>query len=77
MTCVYFTSMDQNIHYPIPCVNTDIFAEVEEKLYKEYPIYRETNNIFLFNGNEILRFKSIEDNKIKNGLPVILVIPEK
>ena len=77
MTCVYFTSMDQNIHYHIPCVNTDIFAEVEEKFYKECPIYRETNNVFLLNGNEILRFKSIEDNKIKNGLPVILVIPEK
>ena len=77
MTFVYFTSMDQNIHYPIPCINTDIFAEVEEKLYKKYPIYRETNNTFLFNGNEILRFKSIEDNKIQNGLPVILVIPQK
>ena len=42
--CVYFTSSDQKINYPIPCINTDIFAEVEEKLYKEYPEYRNTNN---------------------------------
>ena len=47
MTCVYFISNDdQSIHYPIPCISSDIFAEVEEKLYKQYPIYRETNNIF-------------------------------
>ena len=75
--CVYFTSMDQKIHYPIPCLSTDIFAEIEEKLYKEYPEYRETNNFFIANGKEILRFKSISDNNIGNGLPVMLCIPEK
>ena len=59
--------MDQKIHYPIPCLSTDIFAEIEEKLYKEYPEYRETNNFFIANGKEILRFKSISDNNIGNG----------
>ena len=75
MTCVYFTSMDQKIHYPIPCLNSNVFAEIEEKLYLEYPEYRETNNYFIFNGNQILRFKTIKDNKIINGKPVILVVP--
>ena len=75
--CVYFTSMDQKIHYPIPCLSTDIFAEIEEKLYKEYPEYRETNNFFIANGKEILRFKSISDNNIGNGLPVMLCVPDK
>ena len=73
--CVYFTSSDQKIHYPIPCINTDIFAEIEEKLYKEYPEYRETNNYFISNGKQILRFKTIGENNIGNGLPVILYIP--
>jgi len=76
MICVYFTSMDQKINLAIPCIKTDIFAEIEEKLYKEYPEYRETNNYFLANGKQILRFKTIEDNKIGNGLPVILNKPE-
>ena len=76
ITCVYFTSMDQKINLPIPCIKTDIFAQIEEKLYKEYPEYRETNNYFLANGKQILRFKTIEDNKIGNGLPVILNKPE-
>ena len=72
---VYFTSSDQKIHYPIPCINTDIFAEIEEKLYKEYPEYRETNNYFIANGKQILRFKTIGENNIGNGLPVILFTP--
>ena len=75
MMCVYFTSSDQKIKFPIPCINTDIFAEVEEKLYKEYPEYRETNNFFISNGNQILRFKTIGENNIGNGLPVILNVP--
>ena len=75
MTCVYFTSMDQKIHYPIPCLNTDIFAFVEEKLYCEFPEYRETNNYFIMNDMQILRFKTIKENKIKSGLPVMLIVP--
>ena len=77
MRCVNFTSTDQRINHAIPCLKTDIFAEIEEKLYKEYPEYRETNNYFIANGKEILRFKSIADNNIGNGLPVMLCAPEK
>ena len=73
--CVYFTSNDQRFNYPIACANTDIFAEVEEKLYQEYPEYRETNNYFIMNGKQILRFKTIGENKITNGTPVMLVVP--
>lgn len=75
MMCVYFTSMDQKINFPVPCINTDIFAEVEEKLYKQYPEYRETNNNFIANGTQVLRFKTIAENKIGNGLPVTLIVP--
>ena len=61
--------------YGIACPGNSIFAEIEEKLYKEYPEYRETNNIFLANGKEILRFKTINDNKIGTGEPIMLVKP--
>ena len=76
MMCVNFISSDQKIHFAVPCVKTDIFAEVKEKLYQEFPEYRETNNNFLFNGSSILRFKTISDNKISKGLPITLVVPE-
>ena len=59
----------------IKCLKTDTFAEVEEKLYKTFNEYRETNNVFLHGGNVVLRFKTIEQNKIGNGLPVTLIIP--
>ena len=75
MMVVNFISMDQRVHYAVPCIYNNTFAEVEEKLYKKYPEYRETNNQFLANGREILRFKTIKENKIGNGFPVTLVIP--
>ena len=72
---VNFSSMDQKINFAIPSIGTDIFAEIEEKLYQEFPEYRETNNYFLLNGKEILRFKTINENKIKSGRPIILFKP--
>ncbi len=63
-------------NYSLPCLKNDIFAEVEEKFYQEYPELRETNNIILYNGFPILRFKTVAENKIKNGFPVLLIIPE-
>ena len=73
--CVNFISSDQNVHYAASCLKTDTFAEIEEKLYKQYPQYRETNNSFLANGTQVLRFKTIAENKIRNGLPVTLIVP--
>ena len=67
-----FSSTDQKINYSLPCLKNDIFAVVEEKLYKEYPEYRETNNFFIQSGQSILRFKTLKENNIKPGLPIML-----
>lgn len=75
MMCVNFISANQQIHYAVPCVKNDTFASVEEKLYQRFPKYRETNNTFLANGNKVKRFKTIGENNIGNGLPVVLVVP--
>ena len=48
-------------------MKTETFAEVEEKLYKRYEEYRETNNNFLAKGNLVLRFKKICENNIRDG----------
>ena len=73
--CVTFISADQSICFAVPCNGDSTFAEVEEKLYKEYPDYRETNNTFLANGKEILRFKTVNENRVGTGKPVMLVKP--
>ena len=67
-----FLSSDQKITYAISCKNTTPFVRIEEKLYEEYPEYKETNNYFLHNGTVIKRFKTVEENHIKNGKPIIL-----
>ena len=65
--CVNFISGDQQIHYAVTCLKNNTFAEVEEKLYQKFPVYRNTNNNFIANGNVVLRFKTIEEDKIGNG----------
>ena len=67
--------MVQKVHFAVPCLKKNTFAEVEEKLYQQYPEYRETNNNFIANGTQVLRFKTIAENKIGTGLPVTLIVP--
>ena len=74
---INFISTDNVINNKgIKCLKTDIFAEVEEKLYQEFPEYRETNNTFLANGQPVLRFKKIYENKIKDGDKIQLITYE-
>ena len=72
---VHFISGDGQVNQGIKCLKTDTFAEVEEKLYKIYNEYRETNNIFLSGGSVVLRFKTIDENKIKDGDKIQLQVP--
>ncbi len=62
---INFSSIDVN--YGIKCLPTDIFAEVEEKLYQIYDNLRNTNNMFMVNAKTVLRFKTICENNIKDG----------
>ena len=65
---ISFTSEDKIIDkYPIKCLKTDTFAEVEEQLYQKYDNFRDTNNIFILNEVPILRFKTLSENNIKDG----------
>ena len=63
---VNFISVDQKIHFSVPCIDSDTFAEVEEKLYKKYNNFRDTNNTPICSGKPILRFKILYENKIKD-----------
>jgi hypothetical protein len=60
-------SMDGSVHYEIKCLPNDIFAEVEERLYKKYEDLRNTNNMFTANAKPVLRFKKLCENNIKDG----------
>ena len=70
---VTFLSQDTRIHEWIKCVSTDIFAEVEEKLYKIYEYLRNTNNVFTANGKPVSKSKTLCENGIKDGDKILLL----
>ena len=69
---VIFSSVDQQTHYSMICKNTDTIHDLENDLYKEYPDYSCTENIFLCKGKIINKFHSFESNGIKNGDVIVL-----
>ena len=70
---IFVTSMDQTIiNHPLKCKNSDLFFHIEEKLYDVYPIMKDKTTYFMLKGNIIQRFKTIEENNIKNNDLLIL-----
>ena len=64
---IIIISGDQTVHYSIICKNTQKFTEIEHNLYQKYPEYLESENYFLTNGKKINKYRTLEENKIKNG----------
>ena len=69
---INISSTDSKINFPIPCKKNDKFSIIEQKLYEEYPEYKNKNCCFIANGNVIDRNNTIEGNKIKSGDNIIL-----
>ena len=69
---VIFTTFDNKLHYAVICKNTHIFNIIENMLYKKYPEYLESDNYFTANGKKINKYKSLEENEIKNSDIIIL-----
>ena len=71
------TQENQDIqNYEISCNNTDLFVRLEEKLYNEFPKYRNYQTYFRNNSNLIFRFKTLEENQIQNNDKIVLFIDE-
>ena len=73
---VGFSSYDKKVNFCLPCKNTDLFIKLEEKLYNNYPDYKEKETFFIANGMKIKRFKTLEENNIKSGCFIMLNIYE-
>ena len=72
MFAANFLSTDQKVHYTFTCVKKDLFVDIEKKLYEKYPEYKEKNYNFVSQGKIVLRFKTIEENKLVSGVPIVL-----
>ena len=72
MIAIIISTVSQAFNFAIICKNTDIFVDLEIKLYKEYPNYYNPNNYFMGSGIVINKFKSLKDNNIHNSDTILL-----
>ena len=49
------------------CKTSDLFVRLEERLYQDFPKFRNVETFFMVNANRILRFKTLAENGIKNN----------
>ena len=63
-------------NYAMTCKNTDLFVRLEERLYNDFPKYRNFDNYFMVNTRRILRFKTLEENNIKHNNIISLFVIE-
>ena len=63
-------------NYAVVCKNTDLFVRLEERLYNEYPKFKDYETYFEVRTKRIKRFKTLDENKIKNGDVINVFIAE-
>ena len=65
LIAVNFISLDQSFNFPIICKLNAKFIDVEQKLYQKYPEYAINDgkdNLFLSNGKQLEKLKTMEEN---------------
>ena len=74
--CINFVSMGTNDigHYALACKNTDLFVRLEERLYNDFPQFKNYETYFEVNTRRIKRFKTLEENNIKNKNKISMFI---
>ena len=49
------------------CKSSDLLVRLEERLYDDFPKYKNYETYFMVNASRIYRFKTLEENNIKNN----------
>ena len=62
-----FLSENEDICYSLICKKNDKFSIIESQFYEKYPEYMELEGSFFCHNKKIQRFKTIEENNIKNN----------
>ena len=69
-------SNDQTMRFYTYCKSSDKFSKIEEIISNRYPSYSEVgsdNNYYLVNGRKINRYKTLDENGIKNNDVLTLI----
>ena len=54
------------MNYSLICKNTELFVRLEERLYEDFPQFKNYETFFEVNTRRIKRFKTIDENNIKS-----------
>ena len=77
---VLFMTQGNNdiFNYSMTCKNTELFVRLEERLYDDFPKYKKLETIFMVDARRILRFQTLDENKIKRNdiISLFVVDPE-
>ena len=76
MLIIQIKSVNQKVDMSFACKKTDIFARIEEKLYNEYPEFKDLNTYYTVGGRMVKRFRNMQENNIKNNDKILLNIYE-
>ena len=73
MMIIIISSVDQKIqNHSIICKNTEIFNQIENRLYNCFKEYSKKENYFTLNGQMIKKSQTLEENNIKNNDIILL-----
>ena len=68
ISVLFVTQGNQDIfNYSMACRTTDLFSSLEERLYQDFPKYRNIEKIFMVQAKRIFRDKTLEENNIRNN----------
>ena len=69
---VNFFSLSDNVNFPMSFKKTDIFSDVEKKLYKKVPKLKMKKIYFMASGRVVNRNWTFEQNKIEDGTTILI-----
>ena len=74
---LHFQSSNQLLNFKVLCNTNTIFNIIVNKILKEeYKLSDENNFYFLCNGNKVNDYKTVKDNKLKDGDAILIQIVE-
>ena len=65
---------DDIYNYSMICKNTELFVRLEERLYDDFPQFKKKETIFMVDARRILRFQTLDENKIKRNNIISLFV---
>ena len=73
ITVVFQSADGMKEDCPIKCKSKQFFWEIEDLLYEIFPQYKKNKNYFLAFGNVVDTYKTLEENKIRDGSTILMI----